>query len=224
MYQKANRSDYTGCIHSPWECISACKAPGALCRAAGPRICKETESYAILRDLSFKILNCFDGKQDEKWRSLLLVISLKQKNTPNSQVNLDLRLNVVAYSSFQWKYLRSGGPEENMSWSFLKVRTYWKEKYFVSSPKQPREGPGCLAWAWPCLESESWTSLSHQYRNGKKSISFFKQTSECYFIGFPLCERIGNSSWEAQRAQKYMDLCDHKSIINMQTFSPCETI
>lgn len=64
MYQKANRRDYIGCIHYPWEWISVCKAPGALWRAAGPRICKETESYAILRDLSFKILNCFDGEKD----------------------------------------------------------------------------------------------------------------------------------------------------------------
>lgn len=58
----------------------------------------------------------------------------------------------------------------------------------------------------------------------KKNLYLFKQTTECYFIVFPLCERIENSSWEAQRAQKYMDLSDNKSIINMQTLSLCETV
>lgn len=108
-----------------------------------------------------------------------------------------------------------------MSWEFSE-RTCWKQKHFVFSPKQPREGPGCLERARPCSESKSWTSLGHQKPGKKKSI-LFKRASECYFIVLLLCEKIGNSSWEGQSSQRCMDLCDNKSVINMQTFSPSET-
>lgn len=71
-------------------------------------------------------------------------------------------------------------------------------------------------------ESKPWTSLSPT--DWKKIPFLFKQPSECDFVVFPLRERIGDSSREAQRAQKYMDLCDDRSIINVQTFSRCETV
>jgi len=65
VYQKANQHDYVGCIPYPWESISVCRAPAALWRAAGPHICKETKSFATLRELSFKIRTCFDGEKKE---------------------------------------------------------------------------------------------------------------------------------------------------------------